>query len=396
MQVTDRTREMSIHPLWRLGFRPFFLAGAGFAALAMLLWVLALQGWLPRWQPLGGILAWHRHEMPFGFGVAIVAGFLLTAVQNWTGRRGLHGSALAGLFMLWLAARLAWAAGAPLATVAVLELPFLPLLAWLLGRQLWAARQHGNYPMVVVLVLLGLADALSLYGLWVADAGLQRQSVLAALWLIGALMAVIGGRVIPFFTQRGLGRERQVRLPAWLDLGVLLLSLAAAVLFATGLALEPRPGLALPFALLAALHGWRLLRWHDPGLWRVPLLWSLHLAYAWLALAALGMAAWHAGLLASSSLASHALAVGGMGGLVLAMIARVSLGHSGRPLLPPTAMAWAFAAIQLSALARVGLLPAAPTAGLWAAGLCWMLGFGLFVRHYAAILLSPRADGHPG
>lgn len=396
MQVTDRTREMAIRPLWRLGFRPFFLGGTAFAALAVALWVLALHGMLPRWQPAGGVLAWHRHEMPFGFGVAIVAGFLLTAVQNWTGHRGLHGRPLAALFALWLAARLAWALGAPTALVVGLSLPFLPLLAGVLGWQLWRVRQRGNYPMVLVLALLAAADGLSLLGLWRGDDGLQRQAVLAALWLIGALMAVIGGRVIPFFTQRGLGRPEQVRLPAWLDIAVLVLSLGAALLFASGLALQPRAWLALPFGALAALHGWRLWRWHDRRLWAVPLLWSLHLAYAWLAVAALGMALWALGLSTSSSLASHGLAVGGMGGLVLGMVARVSLGHSGRPLVPPTAMAWAFAGLQLSALARVALVPLAPAAGLWLAGAAWVMAFALFVRHYAPILLTARADGQPG
>lgn len=396
MQVLDRARELAIAPPWRLGFRPFFLAGAAFAALAVLLWTLVLQGRLPYWQPLGGSLAWHRHEMPFGFGVAIVAGFLLTAVQNWTGRRGLHGRPLMALFALWLAARVAWAGGAPLWLAAALQLPFLPLLAGVIGRQLWAVRQRANYPMVGVLLLLASVEALALLGLARGDDALQRQAALAALWLIGVLMSVIGGRVIPFFLQRGLGLAAQSRLPAWTDLAVLVGGLLVAALVLVGPALVPQPWLAVPFGALAALHGARLWRWHAPGLWRVPLLWSLYLAYAWLTLAALGMALWHAGLPLAPSLASHALAVGGMGGLVLGMLARVSLGHTGRPLTPPAAMGWAFAALNLGALARVALVPLVPQAGLWLAGASWTLAFALFVRHYAGILLTARADGQPG
>ncbi|ERI50691.1 hypothetical protein N878_25205, partial [Pseudomonas sp. EGD-AK9] len=144
--------------------------------------------------------------------------------------------------------------------------------------------------------------------------------------------------------------------------------------------------------LLAALHGLRLWHWHLPGIWRVPLLWSLHLAYAWLLVATLGMAAWHLGWLAQPSPASHALAVGALGGLVLAMMARVSLGHTGRPLQPPKAMAWAFTVLNLGALIRV----AAGGSWLWLAALCWGLAFALFVVHYAPLLCRARVDGHPG
>ena len=160
MQVLDRSRLMAIPPIWRLGFRPFFLGGALFAVLAIALWLAALAGLWSGWQPVGGWLAWHRHEMLFGFGVAIIAGFLLTAVQTWTGVPGLQGKPLALLAGLWLAARLAWLFDAPLALLLVLQLSFLPLLAWAIGRSLWRVRQKRNYPVVGLLLLLTLADAL--------------------------------------------------------------------------------------------------------------------------------------------------------------------------------------------------------------------------------------------
>jgi uncharacterized protein involved in response to NO len=396
MLLRDRQQELSIAPLWRLGFRPFFLAGAAFAVLAIGLWAAALWGLLPGWQPVGGSLAWHRHELPFGFAVAIIAGFLLTAVQNWTGRPGLSGWPLAALFGLWLLARLAWLLGAPLGLLLLLQLPFLPVLAWLLGRQLWQVRQWRNYPLVVVVLLMAACEWLLLYGLALGDDNLQRRGALAGLWLIGALVSIIGGRVLPFFTQRGLNRPQPFAPRPRLDGLTLLASLALALSFATGLALQPSLWM-LPLLLgLALLHVLRLCHWYDAGIWQVPLLWSLHLAYAWLPLAILGLAAWHLGWLHNASLAYHALALGAVGGVILAMLARVSLGHTGRPLLPPAAISWAFASLQLGVLARVLLVPFAPLLGLVLSSLLWMAAFALFLRYYAAMFWTARVDGQPG
>ncbi|WP_287031164.1 NnrS family protein [Pseudomonas sp. UBA6310] len=382
-------------PLWRLGFRPFFLGCAAYACVALGLWLLALSG-VPVWQPTGGWLAWHLHEMPFGFGVAAVAGFLLTAVPNWTGAQALSGPPLATLFLLWLLTRLAWLGGASLALCAVLELAFLPLLAFALGRSLWRARQRNNYPLVGVLLLFALADGLAVAGQLLDRADWQRQGAHAALWLLAALSGIIGGRVIPFFTQRGLGRTQAVPALKWLERPALAGLAVLAVLAAAGLDLQPRAWMALPFGLVGVLHGIRLSRWYDKGLWRVPLLWSLHLAYAWLVLALLGMAAWHLGLIDNGSAALHALTVGGLAGLILAMMARVSLGHSGRPLLPPAGMRWAFVALNAAAFARVLLPTWLPQGALVLAGLLWLLAFGMFLARYAGWLCQPRVDGLSG
>lgn len=396
MQLRDRQQELAITPLWRLGFRPFFLGGAVFAVLAVGLWAAVLLGYLPGWQPAGGSLAWHRHELPFGFAVAIIAGFLLTAVQNWTGRPGLSGWPLAALFGLWLLARLAWLLGAPLSLLLALQLPFLPLLAWVLGRQLRQVHQWRNYPLVVVVLLMAGCEWLLLYGLALGDDALQRRGALAGLWLIAALVSILGGRVIPFFTQRGLNRAEPAAPRPRLDLLVLVLSLSLALLFASGLALQPSRWMLPLLLALAALHGLRLWHWYDAGIWRVPLLWSLHLAYAWLPLALLALAAWHAGWLNNASLAYHALALGTVGGAILAMLARVSLGHTGRPLQPPALMGWAFASLQLAVMARVLLVPFAPAAGLGLSSLLWLTAFALFVRHYAVMFCTARVDGQPG
>ncbi|SDH50354.1 NnrS family protein [Pseudomonas panipatensis] len=396
MLLLDRRLLLAIPPLWRLGFRPFFLAGALFAALAIVLWLGALLGLLPGWQPLGGWLGWHRHEMLFGFVLAIIAGFLLTAVQNWTGRPGLSGKPLCALAMLWLAARLAWLLGAPWWLAVPVELAFPPALAWFIGLSLWQVRQVRNYPVLLVLLLLTLADALAMAGIASANETWLRSGVLAALWLVVALMSLIGGRVIPFFTQRGLGRSAQVAAWPWLDNALLLGTLGLAVLSAAGLTLQPTPAVAPLFGILGAGHLLRLWRWRDGDLWRVPLLWSLHLAYAWIALALLGLAGAAMGLGLAASLPLHALTVGGVGGLILAMIARVSLGHTGRALNPPAAMAWAFALLNLGVTARVFLVAWLPVAGLSLAALCWGAAFALFAWCYGPMLWRPRVDGQPG
>ncbi|WLG42675.1 NnrS family protein [Pseudomonas sp. FP1740] len=396
MQVLDRRKAMAITPLFRLAFRPFFLAGCLLAVLAIPLWLAAFSGSISNWQPAGGWLGWHRHELLFGFGLAIIAGFLLTAVQTWTGRPGLSGKPLAALALLWLLARVAWLANAPWPLLAVLELAFPLAVAVLMGFTLWKVRQKRNYPIVVVLLLLAVADGLSLYGLVEGHEGWQRQGVLSGIWLVAAMMGLIGGRVIPFFTQRGLGRVEGVAAWPWLDRLLLVGSPLVALLYAAGPALAADVWVGLLFAVLAAGHLVRLVRWHDRALWRVPLLWSLHLAYGWLAVACLVMALWHFGVPVNPSLAVHCLTIGAMAGLVLAMIARVSLGHTGRPLEPPSGMTLAFILLNLACLSRVVLILFFPLAALWLAGLCWTLAFALYAWRYGPMLLRARVDGHPG
>jgi len=382
-------RKLGAAALFSVGFRPFFLAGAGFASFAVAVWAMWLYGRLPQAQPVGGMLAWHRHEMPFGFAAAIIAGFLLTAVPNWTGRPGLKGWPLIGLVLVWLLARLAWWLPMPASLLLALQVPFLPLLAWALGRDLVAAGKRENYPILLMVSLLAGCQALTLLGFAVDDGNLQRHGVLAALWLVGALMSVIGGRVIPFFIQRGLNRPATAAAHPLPGKVLLVSAMLAALSFAAGLNDVPRVWLAPLFALISALHLLRLWRWHDRGLWRVSLLWSLYLAYAWLAVATLAMALWHLGWLAQQSLATHSLAVGGIGGLILAMIARVSLGHTGRLLQPSGAVVAGFALVLLAGACRVGLVPFS-SLGLALSALLWCSAFAVFVWRYTGILLGPR------
>lgn len=380
--------------VWGLGFRPFFLGGSLFALVALLLWAGVLAGLLAPTPP-GDMLAWHRHEMLYGFATAIVAGFLLTAVENWSGIPGLSGRTLQGLFLLWLLGRASWFLPLPGGLLVVVEGSFLPLVAVALARPIVQRRLRNNYPIVGLVLLIAACQWLTLAGWLRQDELWQRRGVFAGLWLVAAMMTVLGGRVIPFFTRRGLGNMAPAPARPWLDRACLLLSVTVPLAFASGQADTPRIGLAVLFGALFALHTARLALWHDRGLWRVPLLWSLHLAYAWIAIACLGMALWHAGVALSPSLVTHALTVGAMTGLILAMMARVSLGHTGRPLQVPTSIAWAFALIQLATLARV-VLPLLTPLGVSLSVLCWSLALLLFLRHYLPILLQPRVDGMPG
>ncbi len=390
------TADTPIPALIRLAFRPFFLLGALFALIAAPLWVLALSGHLTGWQPTGGWLAWHRHEMIFGFGAAIIAGFVLTAVQTWTGVPAVRGKPLAALVALWLASRLAWLVGAPAIIVAPLDLAFFPMVAFLLMRSLWQVRQARNYPLVVVLALLTLANLMTLSSLWTNDHNLSRQGAVGALWLVAALITIIGGRVIPFFTQRGLNLAAQVPALPWLDNLLMVGSAVIALLIMAGQSLAPNHWYGLLFAALGAAHLLRLARWYNHGIWRVPLIWSLHIAYAWIVLAVYAMAFWHAGWLVGFSQAVHLLAIGGMSGMILAMIARVSLGHTGRPLALPAGVSLALVLLNLAVPARVWLTAALPQTGFWLAAACWSAAFAIFLWQYAPMLSRPRPDGKPG
>jgi uncharacterized protein involved in response to NO len=388
--VTARPRQA----LWALGFRPFFLGGSLFALLALLLWAGVLAGALQP-NPPGGMLAWHRHEMLFGFAAAIIAGFLLTAVQNWSGISGLGGRPLQGLFLLWLLGRASWFLPLPAWLVLLIQGAFLPLVAVALARPIIQRRLRNNYPIVILVLLIGACQWLTLAGWLNQNEAWQRRGVLAGLWLVAAMMSVLGGRVIPFFTRRGLGNLSPAPARPWLDRACLACSVTLPLSYVVGLNDRPHPPMALLFATLALLHGARLVLWHDRSLWRVPLLWSLHLAYVWLIPACLGLALWHAGVAINPSLATHALTVGAMTGLIVAMMARVSLGHTGRPLQVPRSIGWAFALIQLAALCRVLVAPLTPL-GL---GLSVLLGSGallIFLWHYLPILTRPRVDGMPG
>lgn len=396
-QILDSRKEEQILPLFRLGFRPFFLLGALFSTLAMLGWMGQLNGWfiLPG---LSNPIWWHAHEMLFGFGAAIVAGFLLTAVQNWTAHPGVRSWPLALVVGLWALPRalLPWL-GEGNTWLMVADLVWLPLCAWFLAKPIVLTRQWRNLFFVPLLVLLTLLNGAS--WLWRGDWLITEQLLITTVLLFTTLIAVMGGRVIPFFTARATGTEKATpRL--WLERG----ALASLWLVLLCWLLQPLVGIPLlyivPLYIVAAgLHLWRQLRWHPDATLPHPLLWSLHLAYLFIPLGLLALAAQAAGWPITLSLASHLLSAGCLGTMILGMIARVSLGHSGRSLQVGRRITMAFALVILSALMRVlipQLWPTLTLTGWNLSGWSWIAAYGLFVWVYAPILLSPRADGRPG
>ncbi|QEI07141.1 NnrS family protein [Pigmentiphaga aceris] len=393
-------RAASGTPLWRLGFRPFFLFGALFTALAMLAWMASLHGHALPWQPVGGWLAWHRHEMVFGFVMAIVGGFLLTAVPNWTGIPSARGRSLMMLAVVWLLARLLWLLGADLRIAAMAQMAFMLGLAGFIASNIYRARQPRNYPVVAIVGLLGAANLLALVGVLQGDPSLQTRGAMAAILLLMTLTGLIAARVIPMFTKNGL-RIAPLRAVKPAYAYSLLLGGALAGVLAAFQGTQRADGMLAwaATALYLALgigHLWQLAGWYHRGIWRVPLLWSLHLAYAWMGAFALGMAAWQWGWLDRPDLPLHALTVGGLGGMTLGMMARVSLGHTGRPLQPPRAMHTAFMLLNLGALLRVVAIPSWWQVVVPLAGLCWAIAFLIFAAAYAKMLMQPRVDGMPG
>ena len=376
-----------------LGFRPFFLL-AGLAAVVL----LAVWGWayvgghmLANYY---GFIGWHSHEMVFGYSSAVIAGFLLTAARNWTGIQTLRGVSLALLALLWLLGRLLpFVPSLPPLLVAVVDLIFLPLFAVALLVPLVRARQYKSLLFVVVALVMSVANLLvHLEILGVLRGGVHAGTYLAVDFVLLAIV-VMGGRVIPFFTERGLPPGFVHR--EWVL--VERLAPASVVLLALAEAFWPQPSLLAVVAAVAALmNGWRLYGWYTRGIWRVSLLWVLHLGYAWLvvgfalkALAALGLFA--------PLQALHALTIGAIGGMTLGMMARVALGHTGRNLVAAPVIGWAFALVNAATLVRVFLpllMPYTQTVAI--AATLWVAAFALFSWRYVPILLRARVDGQPG
>lgn len=378
--------------LFRLGFRPFYLLAALWAALAVPLWIAQFAGVLP--PPLAyPAMLWHAHEMTFGFALAVIVGFLLTAGRAWTGLPTPTGARLAGLAALWVAARVFNYTG-PGAMAMLLDAAFIVASMLAIGVVLLKARNYRN--LFVLAVLTAFLVANSMFHLAVAgriDVA-PLKAVRFFVFVIVVLTCVIGGRVIPTFTANALRGVRQWRDPRldWASL--------ALTAFALLLALLPVPAGVVAAACFvgAALQAARLAGWNPWATRRVPILWVLHLAYAWipaglvlLALGALGVVPESAGV--------HALTLGAIGGLIIGMITRTALGHTGRPLKAEGIETTAYVLVHLAVLLRLApmLVPALPYLP-WttAAASAWSLAFVVYLLKYVGVLTSPRLDGRDG
>lgn len=399
--LAGRDAGPAIPILFQYGFRCFFLF-SGLAAMGLLaawLGVLVTGEW-----PDGavGAGAWHAHEMLFGMIAAAVAGFLLTAVPSWTGTRAVSGVPLMVLAALWLAGRIAvfpwvgpWVV-MPGALAAVLDFAFLPALGVALARPLVAAGKWRNSAFLILLGLLTAGNLLiHLEWLDLLSGGVEAGFALG-LGIVLMMVTVIGGRILPAFTRNGLGKAGMaVRSWPLVERATLLTTLAlipAAMVDAESVV----TGLIALAA--AAAHAVRLAGWQGWRAWRSPILWSLHVGYLWVPVALLlrGLHAL-AGLPAAAG--THAMTVGAFATLILAVMSRASLGHTGRPLVVSRATVAAYGLLTAAAALRT-LSPLLPVEWVWPAlqwsGYAWVAAFALFLAAYAPVLLSPRADGQPG
>lgn len=377
--------------LWQTGFRPFYLLASVFAALSIGLWALQFAGWLG--QPYLQGPMWHAHEMLFGFTLAVVVGFLFTAGRNWSNRPTPTGLPLAALAALWVAGRVlvltpfGWAAAAvnvafPLAAAAALAIPFI------------AARNRRNYFFIGLLLLMAVA----VLAVHLAQLGLMQLpgwvGIQAALDVMLFIMAVMGGRVIPMFTNNGVPGANATRRP-WLEKAAL--GSVLVLLLADALQLQGAPLAALA-GVCAAAHLARWALWQPWKTMHTPLVWVLHAAYFWipvhLVLRVLAAAGW-----VTPSAATHALTVGAIGGLIIGMMTRTALGHTGRQLQAGRTEVTCYVLVLASALVRVFVPLIAPAETLHAvlvSAALWSAGFALYAVSYWPALTRARADGHPG
>lgn len=380
------------------GFRPFFLGAGVYATLAVpaaLCAHLGLVEWPADW-PLG---LWHAHEMLFGYAVAAVAGYMLTAVPGWQKSDPVAGPRLAALAAVWLGGRLAmWGAGwLPAWLVATLDVAFLPLLIAIGLPALWLARARRNRLFLAVLGLLALANAAvhaEAAGVIDGDFGIDL-----ALDTLALTIAVLGGRVVPAFTTGALKSAglRDAVAPNPIADSVALAAVAAFV--AADAAAHIWPG-AAPAAVVVALmaaaaNAWRMAGWATRHTLGAPIVWVLHLGYAWLVvgLAAKGLAG--LGVIEPVA-AQHLLAIGAIGTMTLAIMTRAGLGHTGRPIVAPPVIVAAYGLVTLAALSRVVAASAFAVPALVVAAAAWTLAFGLFTAVFWPILTRPRPDGRPG
>jgi uncharacterized protein involved in response to NO len=374
-------------------FRPFFLLGALFGMVAIALWAAMLHssGFVPAARDP---VAWHAHEMLFGFGGAAIAGFLLTAVATWTGRPPVAGRQLGALVAAWLAGRAAMLPGPELPDllVALADLAFPVLLAVIATREIVAGGSRRNFGIAGVVIAFAVLDGLFHLGYAGTWPGADRMALFLTAHGLLVLITVIGGRIIPSFTANFLrlrGDTRPPRSRAWVETLVIPLAILAGLADSIP---APAPVAGLLCLAAAVLHGLRLSGWRGGAAAGEPLVLILHVAYAWLPVGYLLLGLTALGLPLPRSAALHALTMGGVGTMILAVATRVALGHTGRALVAAPLTIVAYVALNAGVLVRI-LGPLAPGAYLPLidiAATAWLIAFGLFTVVYWPILTQPR------
>ncbi|MFM2589029.1 NnrS family protein [Vibrio sp. TBV020] len=393
LNITDKKVEEAIPPVLRLGFRPFFLLGSAYAVIAIALWVWMFQTGQPSALRVPA-LWWHVHEMLFGFAMAIVAGFVLTAVQNWTGINGTKHHRLAILVMLWVIPRVLFWTPAPLWLISSIEALFLAFTAYEIGQRVVKAKGWRNLffvPLFVLAIAANFASYATIKGMPPFPSSAVWH---AMLWWFTMLLSIMGSRVIPFFTARRFNFDKPQPI-VWLDWAA---NLPLAGLFILSFFPMTFAELGQPLMVISGLaHLVRVMRWQP---WRTlsePLVWSLHATYLCIPVSLLLR-----GLLTNPFVSHnmlHLFAIGAIGGVILAMIARVTMGHTGRAIYQGPNMSIAFGAIVLAAIVRsigAAFFPQYLIEVVNVSGLLWVLAFALYIARFGTMLIKARVDGHPG
>lgn len=397
LNITDMKQEQKKPPIFRLAFRPFFLFGSLFSVIALLLWAVFLNDPTLTWQPYGGWFWWHGHEMLFGFSIAIIVGFLLTAVQNWSGLPGLSGWPLAGLFSFWLVGRLLMLFPiVPGEIIAIIDTLFLPLSAVILARPIVAAKLWRNLMFIPLFLLLAWTNGHSHYRLIGGDM-LSLSDTQTTILIVTLIIVIMGGRVIPAFTANATQTQKSQPVLMLELLSIASLGLAALFTLVTG-SLNAEPILGILFLLSAFTNAIRMGRWQGIITFGNPLLWSLHLAYLLIIISLGLLGAYHFGLAIPLSAALHVLTIGGIGLMILAMISRVSLGHTGRMLQVGIWITLGYGALAISAIVRVvaPLISNHPSSLYMISIACWVFAYLVYIVIYWPVLTQPRVDGRPG
>ncbi|NOH82998.1 short-chain dehydrogenase [Vibrio sp. 03-59-1] len=393
LNITDKSVEERIPAYLRLGFRPFFFLGSIYAVIAIIAWVIMFQNGQPEILQVPA-LWWHVHEMLFGFSMAIVVGFVLTAVQTWTGVNGTKHHRLAFLVMLWIIPRILFWTPAPLWLISSIEALFLALSAYEIGFRVVRSKGWKNLffiPLFVLAIVANFASYATIKGMPPFSSAAVWQ---AMLWWFTLLLSVMGGRVIPFFTAKRFNFEKAQPL-VWLEWVANLPLVSLFVLSFFPLTFSQIGQEVMLFAGIAQFV--RFARWKPWTTLSEPLVWSLHSAYLCIPLSLVLRGVIDNPFVSHNML--HLFAIGGLGGVILAMIARVTMGHTGRAIYKGPSMWLAFSAVLLAALVRslgVAFMPEQMMLMINISAVLWALSFGMFVWKFGMMLLTPRVDGHPG
>jgi uncharacterized protein involved in response to NO len=375
--------------LFNLGFRPFFLGGALASAILMMGWLhLLASGSQVNYYPSTAL--WHGHEMLFGFALAIVAGFLLTAVKTWTNVQTPYGWPLAVIFLVWLLARIIiFIPAVPPWLVALVDLSFAPVLAFSIAVPVIRSQNYRNLIFVPLLSAFFVANLIFHAEIAGLIAGWFDKAMQLALSLIIMMIVIIGGRVIPFFTERGVPGVTCQRYP-WIEKAIVPLMLIWIIGSLSGIA----PLIVVLSLVLGVVSAVRSYGWFSQKVFRVPLVWVLHFGYLFIAVGFVLYALAHLELV-PHSVALHAFTAGAIGTMTLGMMARVSLGHTGRSLEIPTCVKIAFIMMVLAAVIRICIqwLPMEYMTTLYISGALWIAAWALFLYRYTALLIKPRVDG---